>query len=651
VPIFAYIPLIKVKALAILLVLVSLVHHELAAQKKETCLPTSDKKALKYFEKALEYRKEKKPFEEIRAQIERALALDSNYADALEFLGNLAWQSKRDQIMVESYEKLILACPDASADAYYRLGDFYYNSGSFGKAIKSFRSFLEFDQVKEDIARDVERKIIRAEFKSKPVPFNPVPLKDICSADPEYLAIISPDQEYCFYTRRFEEQNRGSLYPVTVEKFMISKKDGEHFSKGEPMPPPFNKKGSNNEGGASISIDNRNLFFTVNKNENFDIYTSSENNGVWSEPVSAGRSVNDPERWESQPSISPDGKSLYFVSIRDSVNQTSDIYFSRKNSDGSWAPARPVGAPVNTTGNEKTPFLHPDNNTLYFSSDYHKGLGGYDIFMCRRRQDGSWSDPVNLGYPINTEADELGFFVSTDGKIGYFASNNLKGVGGYDVYSFDLHEEVRPLKVLFIKGELKDEDNEAPGNTSIVLRNTQTMEMADVSYDSSSGRYASVVLFDNDYILTVKKQGYAYTSAYFSASDTVRPEPRKMDFKLKTTSVGQSYQLDNIHFETESARLTRQDSVIIRDFSFYLKEEPGLKVALQGHTDNSGSPQQNQILSEKRAKAVFDFLVECEIPSVRLSYQGFGQSKPVADNLTEEGRAKNRRTEFVIVSK
>lgn len=634
-----------------LLIVSCLVHHDLAAQKKETCPPSSDKKALKYFEKAVEYHKEKKPFEEIRAQVEKALALDSNYADALELLGDLAWQLKRDQLMLKSYEKLILVCPDASANAYGRLGDFFYNSGAFAKAITNFRRFLEFNEVKDDLAREVERKIIKAEFKSKPVTFNPVPLKDVCSADPEYLAIISPDHEYCFYTRRFEEQKRGALYPVTVEKFMISKKNGEIFSKGEPMPPPFNKKGSNNEGGASISIDNRNLYFTVNKNGNFDIYTSSENNGLWSEPVSAGPSINDPERWESQPSISPDGKTLFFVSIRDSVTQTSDIYFSRKNSDGSWAPAIPVGPPVNTPGNEKTPFLHPDNNTLYFSSDYHKGLGGYDIFMCRKQPDGSWSEPVSLGYPINTEADELGFFVSTDGRKGFFSSNNLEGNGGYDVYSFDLHEDVRPLRVLFIKGELKNEDNETPGKTSIVLRNTQTMETADVSFDSTSGRYASVVLFNNDYILTVKKQGYAYTSAYFSASDTTRPEPRKVDFKLKATSVGQSYQLENIQFESESAMLTWQDSIIIRDFSLYLKEEPGLKVELQGHTDNSGSPQQNQILSEKRAKAVFDFLVGCEIPSGRLSYRGFGQSKPVSDNSTEEGRARNRRTEFVIISK
>ena len=622
-----------------------------SGQFKTNCTQTIDKKAQKLLEKAFEARKEKKPYKEVISIAENALMIDSNYAEALKFIGDLSWQSNHDEIMAPYYERLIIVCPDVSPDIYYRLGEYYYGKNDFNRAISHYRSYLDSNTSEKSINDDANKKIVRAGFKAKPVVFNPFPLRDICSADPEYLAVISPDQEICFYTRRYEEQNRGALFPVTVEKFMISRKNGDVFSKGEAMPPPFNKKGSNNEGGASITIDNRNLYFTVNKNGNFDIYTSNEQNGVWSEPVSVGAQVNHPDRWESQPSISPDGKVLYFVSIRDSIHQTSDIYFSKKNTGGSWTPAQSAGSPINTPGNEKTPFLHPDNKTLYFSSDHLQGMGGYDIFMSRKKDDGTWSAPVNLGYPINTEADELGFFVSTDGTKGYFASNNLKGSGGYDIYAFDLHEEARPLRVLFIKGELKDENNETPVNASIQLRNTQTMELADITYDSTSGRYTSVVLLENDYIMTVKKQGYAYTSAYFSAADTGRPEPRKVDFNIKAASVGQSYQLDNIHFDTESAILNHQDSIIIRDFAGYLNDEKALKVALHGHTDNSGSPQQNLLLSEKRARAVYDFLIACGVDAARLISKGFGQSQPIDDNSTEEGKARNRRTEFVVLSK
>lgn len=621
------------------------------AQQKSLCPPAGTKKAEKYYEDAREAKKDKKPFSVVKEYCEKALAEDSVYADAYKFLGDFAWQSHQDKEMAAAYEKLIFYCPDASSDAHYRLANYLFEQKEYEKSIVYFQSFLDFNKVKEENAKDASQKITRARLMMKPVPFKPQPLLNISSGDPEYLAIISPDQELCFFTRRFEEQKRGSLFPASVEKFMISKKLNDKFEKGEPMPLPFNKVGSNNEGGASISIDNKHLFFTVNKNGNFDIYTSDENKGVWSEPKSVGAGVNDPNRWESQPCISPDGKTLYFVSIRDSLNPTSDIYFSKKDTDGKWGKMKSIGSPINTAGSEKTPFIHPDNKTFYFSSDMLPGLGGYDIFMCKQSADGAWSTPVNLGYPINTDADELGFFVSTDGKRGYFASNNLKGVGGYDIYEFELYDNIKPDKVLFIKGELKDENDSVPAHASIELKNANTNKNAEIAYDSTTGKYASVVLFDEDYILTVKKQGYAYNSAYFSATDSLTATLKKVDLKLSKTVVGAAYRLNNILYDTESSLLTKQDQHIINDFAEYLKENPEIKVALHGHTDNSGDPLTNLKLSEERAKSVYTFLVSSGIKKERLSYKGFGETKPVADNATAEGRSKNRRTEFVITAK
>ncbi|MBL7922884.1 MAG: OmpA family protein [Bacteroidia bacterium] len=634
-----------------LILVLCLAADALPAQQKSLCPPTSNKKAEKYYDQAREARKEKESFKDIRELCEKSLAEDSIFADALKLLGDVAWQNRNDQVMATAYEKLLEVCPDVSPEPHYRLANYFYENKVYEKAVTYFESFLDFNKVKEENARDASQKITRARLMMKPVPFNPSPLDEVSGPDPEYLAIISPDHDFCFFTRRFEEQKRGALFPSSVEKFMISTRKNNAFEKGEVMPPPFNRAGSNNEGGASITIDNKHLFFTVNKNGNFDIYTSDEKNGVWSEPRSVGAGVNHPDRWESQPSISPDGKTLYFVSIRDSLNPTSDIYFSRKDASGNWGAMQSIGAPINTPGSEKTPFIHPDNKTFYFSSDYLPGMGGYDIFMCKLQADGSWSSPVNVGYPINTEADELGFFVSTDGKKGYFASNNLKGKGGYDIYEFDLPEAVKPDRVLFIKGELKDENNDVPANASIQLKNAATQQMADVAYDSSSGKYASVVLFDQDYILTVKKQGYAYNSAYFSSADTSRPEPKKVNFDLQKTEIGSAYRLNNILFDTESSTLTPQDQTIISDFAHYLNENPSLKVSLHGHTDNAGDPISNLKLSEDRAKAVYDFLVAKGVKRERLSYKGYGESKPVADNASPEGKTRNRRTEFFIVAK
>ncbi len=640
----------SVKGIVFLLLLLWGISNGVYAQQKNLCTPSNNKQAEKYYEKAREARADKKPFKTIQELCMKSMAEDSTYAEPLKLLGDVAWMQRQDSIMAIAYAKLIALCPDASSDAHYRLADYYFQEKEYSKAIPLFSSYLDFNKVKEEQAKDAEQKIKKAGLMLKPVPFQPMPLSDISGPDPEYLAIISPDAEFCFFTRRFEEQKRGALFPVSVEKFMVSNRVNGLFQKGEPMPPPFNKAGSNNEGGASITIDNRHLFFTVNKNGNFDIYTSDEANGVWTEPRSVGSSINHPERWESQPSISPDGKTLFFVSIRDSIHQSSDIYVSRKDAEGSWGPMQSIGAPINTQGNEKTPFIHPDNKTLYFSSDFLPGMGGYDIFMCKQQKDGSWSTPVNLGYPINTESDELGFFVSTDGKKGYFASNNLKGKGGYDIYEFDLYEQVRPERVLFIKGELKDEDQTAPAKASIELKNAVTQEKADIVYDSSSGRYASVVAFDQDFILTVKKQGYAYNSAYFSSADSTLQSPRKVDFELKKTQVGGAYRLNNVLFAIQSSELTVQDKNIIRDFAEYLKENPSIKIALHGHTDNAGSPASNLTLSELRAKSVYDFLIAVGVKQERMSYKGFGQDQPVAGNNTAEGRSQNRRTEFVIVS-
>ena len=625
--------------------------ESLPAQQKSLCPPTAIKKAEKYYEQAKAAKKDHKPFSDIRELCEKALAEDSTYSDALKLLGDAAYQSHNDKAMAPAYAKLLEICPDASSEAHYRLANYYYETKEFAKSITFFESFLDFNKVKEENARDASQKITRAKLMMHPVPFQPAPLKNISTGDPEYLAIISPDQEVCFFTRRFEEQKKGALFASSVEKFMLSKKNGETFEKGEPMLPPFNKSGSNNEGGASITIDNKHLYFTVNKNGNFDIYTSDEVNGIWSEPRSVGAEINHPDRWDSQPCIAADGKTLYFVSIRDSVTQTSDIYVSKKDQSGKWSPMKPIGAPINTEGSEKTPFIHPDNKTLYFSSDALPGMGGYDIYMCKLQSDGSWGKPVNLGYPINTEGNELGFFVSTDGKKGYFASDVLKGNGGYDIFEFDLYDKVRPDRVLFIKGDLKDDNDEVPSMAKIELRNTTTQKLADVVYDSTSGKYASVVLFEDDYILTVKKQGYAYTSGYFSKDDSLNTEPRKVDLTLKKTEVGGTYKLNNILFDTESSTLMQQDKNIISDFAIYLKENPSIKVALQGHTDNIGDPAANMKLSEDRAKSVLEFLVSCGIKRERLSYKGFGQTKPVAENNTADGRSKNRRTEFVIISK
>ncbi|MBK6641326.1 MAG: OmpA family protein [Bacteroidetes bacterium] len=618
------------------------------AQISNLCKVSDSKKAIKKLEDAKDARKSKKDYKVIKELCEEAAEEDTSFAEPWLILGDVAFQKKDYPTMKKAYARLIEICPDADAKVYYRMGTYLYDTKKYDEATNYLKSYLEFATTDESKNKEVEVLLFRAKMIANPVPFNPELVKGVSSADPEYLAIISPDHELCFYTRRFDEVSKGSITPKSVEKFMISKKTAQtDFDKGQVMPPPFNMNTSNNEGGASISKDNRFLFFTRNDNGNFDLYYSEIIKDKWGEITNMGPNVNDPKQWDSQPSISPDGKTLLFATYRDTVNFTSDIYKTVKQ-NGTWSKATPLS--INTNGNEKSPFIHPDNKTLYFSSDSLPGMGGFDIYLCRKNDKGEWGKPINLGYPINTESDEVGFFVSTDGRKGYFASNKLSGAGGYDIYSFELPEDKRPEKVLFVKGQVRGDNDQIPLAAKIEMKNLATSETIEVDYDSLTGNYASVVSFDADYIMTIKKEGHAYNSQYFGQEDSAINGVVTSDLELRKIAVGSAYKLNNIRFATNSSELNKASKNIISDFAGVLKENPRVNVAIHGHTDSAGDAAANMILSNDRAKSVYDFLIKSGITSSRLSYKGFGQTKPVVSNENEEGRSKNRCTEFVIMN-
>lgn len=621
------------------------------AQKQSLCPPSLNKKAVTYYQKALSAKKSHKDYETIKELCEKAMEEDTAFAEAYHFLGDAAYFKKDYKTMKEAYKTMIELCPDAAPEPHYRLGAYLFDTKKYEEAVKYLKGFLDFGNVKDDLAKNATLLINRAKLISHPVPFDPQVVKGVSTTDLEYLAVISADNELCFFTRRYEMNSKNTLTPLSVEKFMISKREktGE-FNKGEPMPLPFNFRHNNNEGGAAVGIDNQHLFFTLNRNGNFDIYYSDFIKDGWGPITNLGYNVNDSVQWDSQPSISADSKTLYFASYRDSVYGTSDIFKTVKQ-NGSWSkPVRLTGR-INTNGNEKTPFIHPDSRTLYFSSDSLPGMGGFDIFISKLDANGNWGEPVNLGYPINTEANEVGFFVSTDGKKGYFASNKINGTGGYDIYSFDLYPAARPEKVLMISGHLKDEFDEIPYATKIELKNIVTQEVMDVIYDTLTGKYAQVVFFDNDYIMTVKKKDYAFNSRYFAVDDTLTAKPVKLDINIKSIELGAAYTLHNILFTTDSYELNDVSKRVIEDFKDFLAKNPKVKVAIHGHTDNEGDPQNNLALSNNRAKAVYNYLIQLGVNASRLSYEGFGQTKPMASNADEEGKAQNRRTEFVIISK
>ncbi|HRJ36110.1 MAG TPA: OmpA family protein, partial [Flavobacteriales bacterium] len=422
-----------------------------------------------------------------------------------------------------------------------------------------------------------------------------------------------------------------------------------------------------------ISVDNKELIVCACRKDNkrkpdynnCDLYgtkyervtnpTTGKLEYKWGELVNLGPNINTPEGWEAQPSLSADGRTLYFAVVRETPGQdpNMDIYYSTRDDKGNWTPAKPLAA-INTSGNEKTPFMHSDSKTLYFSAEVGEkywGAGGYDIFFTRQKADGSWTTPQNIGYPINSTEDEPGMIVSTDGKLAYYSSSKLKGSKGYDIYRFELPEFARPEKVIIVKGQVTDENGDPLANAKIEISYTGDNKKEIVKVDPTDGKYAAVVNVQNgnDAVVTVKAEDRTFDSKLIAAnSSTV---VKAADLKAEKLEIGKAYTIKDILFASNSFELSAASKFVIDQFIVFLKENPNIKIAIHGHTDDRGVPAENLKLSDNRAKAVMDYIVSKGVAANRLSAQGFGQNKPKAPNTSEENRRQNRRTEFVIVAK
>jgi len=628
------------------------------------CGSSKDKKAIKLYKEA-ENKFKTKDYRGAIYLLNRALEMEEDYGDALFLLG-YAYISKGDKnlLAAEKYlSRAISVCPDKYPYAYYYIGEIQFWDERYVESIKNLEKFISFpeSEIKNKDYDRADKMLSRARFYDKifsnPVPFNPKLLKNISTNFDEYLPIISPDGEISFFTRRkqiapdeYSIVQRGVPY---IEKFCMSNFVNDSvFEEGEPLPDPFNK--SQNEGGATVTIDNKYLFYTIcnftaKGYYNCDIYIAENVNGKWGNIKNMGEAINTDTTWEAQPSISGDGNVLYFVSDRADGIGGYDIYYSNRLSDGTWSKAINIGKEINTVGNEKSPFIHPDSKTLYFASDGWETIGGYDIFFSRRDSAGRWSKPQNIGYPINSREDDISFFVSTNGKKAYFASNKLKGAGGWDVYYFDLYKEAQPDKILFIKGYVKDESDSIVPQVEVELKSLKSKEVKKISVDSVTGKYATIVSFNDDYILTVKQEDKLPEVKYFAREDsTLCEKTNTVNFNIQDIKTNVSFKINDIYFATASYELNNQSKAVIDEFVEFLKNNPNINIAIYGHTDDVGSDSLNYILSENRAKTIYEYLVERGIAKERLTYRGFGKNKPVVPNISDENRARNRRTEFVI---
>lgn len=655
------------------------------AQDDETpttfCRDDIDKKAMKLYLKAIDKKKYKKP--ERIAFLMESLQIEPDFAEANLFMGlEMIVRAKLEQLsfspMTPYFKKAIASCPQIHSEPYYYIGFAYYEEAKNDSAKKYLEKFIAFkDDDSKKYAKDYDAEMYQAKMMvksmkkedalKKGVPFDPKVVKGVSTERDEYLAYISPDDKNCFFVRKVPVNSKDKVYTSDkeLEMFMVSQRDKTGvFDKGEEMPYPFNSNGEN-QGSCSISIDNKHLYFAMERDEggaqkNTDIYVSDNINDEWKPYRKLSNAVNHPVYWDTQPTIAADGVTLYFVSDRPGGYGGTDIYVTVKDQKtGIWSAPKNAGPKVNTKGHERTPFIHSDSETLYFSSDGHFGFGGMDIFYVRKDEKGEWQEPENIGSPINGSTDDVGFFVSTDTKRGYFFSFDEgkvrgKGIGRFDLYSFDLYKEARPQQVAFIKGDVKDHVGNEITGAVVEIKNIKTEAKTFAVVDSSSGQFMAAINLKekDDILITVKKEEHAFTSKVVSVKDLTFEAPQKeIKMELNEALPGKTFIINNIFYATNSAELTKESKVVLKAFAGYLKENPDIKIEIHGHTDNVGNPKANEALSTNRAFSVKSTLEEMGINGSRIDAKGFGQNKPIADNGTDDGRAKNRRTEFMILAK
>lgn len=614
-----------------------------------------------------------------------AIKFDPNYLEAYDELAKInerksatAKPGKEVEQYVnralEYYNKIIEICPEYRGFyAPMRLGDYYFSLKKYTQArpfyatvVSSHKAYKEDERKAQD---RIEKIDLYFQLLKDSVPFNPQIVVGPATHRDEYLPMLSPDNKYLYFTRKMPDETKGPVDGGDKELFVVSRQIAkDKFTGGIPMPSPFNL--GQFQGGVSVSVNNKMIFITIvdvipyrgknplgrgQKFDNADIFYSELIDGEWTKLQSIGSNINTETTWEAQPSISADNKTLYFTRVVDPFAPDMDIYKSERRSDGSWGDPINLGAIINTVGeDEKSPFMHSDSYTLYFSSTGHIGLGGFDVFYSKFDPNTqSFSKPKNIGYPINTENDEHGFIVNRDGDKAYYSSED-KTSKDLNIFSFDLYEKARPEKVLFVNGEIKNNNGEVPEGAKVLLKNTKTNREVEGVIDSKTGEYVAVITVNNneDIMLTAKKQGFAFSSQLIGSDEIVIGKPiNTQKIEIKPIEVGEAYKINNINFATNSYEITPKITLVLNEFISFLKENPKVKVAIHGHTDNIGDSNENLVLSENRAKEVFNYLILEDIDPTRLSFKGFGASKPIADNKTEEGRAKNRRTEFVVVEK
>ncbi len=482
----------------------------------------------------------------------------------------------------------------------------------------------------------------------------------------EYKPVPTADGQKLYFT--------GLSRPggVGLEDIFVSDWEGTSWGPAKSVSEHINTE-RNNESMTSVSADGLRISYFGQRESMFNLgdnYYSVKTATGWSTPQEYPEPINS-DFFESDALLSSDGRALFFVSTRSgSIGKThlkgeisptggfgnTDIYVVLRQGDG-WSEPINLGPNVNTEFAERTPFLHPDGKTLYFSSGGHGSIGGLDVFKVERTSETDWtqwSEPVNLGKRLNTHVDDWGYKITTDGQFAYYAASSSDAMGGADIYRTRLPDALRPEPVATIRGTITNFGGE-PLSAELVYENLANQELVgQLDSDPQTGRYFIAIPLGKNYGYTAQKDGYYPVSRSIDLTDRTTSLDTVIDIQL--TSIEElktgkkEITINNVFFDFDKATLKPSSRTELNRLAQFLEDNPSLIIEIGGHTDNQGTAAYNDKLSQERADAVKQYLVDQGIPAPRLKTKGYGFNKPIATNETPVGRAKNRRVAFKVIN-
>ncbi len=586
----------------------------------------------------------------------KAIKADDQFMEAYQLLAQICFDQGRLEEAIDWYSTTLEIDPEGNPEGYRLLSGLVLYTGDYERSLGLIEQYLDFPppEVKNRSAGVVlkQKCLFAMEAVRNPVPFKPENLGSAVNSEySEYWPSLSVDEKILMFTVMLPGGSAsGEAFYLHEDFFYSIRSEGSwrpRVNAGAPLNSP------DNEGAQSMTADGTTLWFTAcNRRDGqgmCDLYISKLENGQWSVPKNPGAPLN--TRYsEKHPAVSADGRRLYFTSNRPGGSGSYDIWMSEKTGE-EWSTPVNLGDSVNTPGMEQSPFIHPDQQSLYFSSNGWPGMGQGDLYLSRFDRGHGWSEPENLGYPINTHHDEIGLSVNASGNRAYFASDRGEGVDT-DIFSFEMPEKVRPVPVSYMKGRVYDSRNMKGLQAVMQLIDLESGEaLMELESHPGEGDYLISLPNDRDYALNVSADGYLFYSEHFAFNGIhTRSEPQRRDVPLDRVDVGSVVILQNVFYATGSSELEPESRAELNRVRDFLTDNPSIGVEISGHTDNTGTPVHNQELSEQRAESVVNYLVELGIADRRLQAAGYGELQPVDDNHSEEGRARNRRTELKIVT-